>query len=152
MLTKVDTLIPRSRGCTVNQDLPLKGRRLLIVEDEALVALSIQDMLHAMGCLVVGTASNLHRGLAIACNESVVIDGAVLDINLSGEQVYPVAERLKTRGVPFIFSTGYGHAGRAPSFAHVPTLNKPYEAEDLEELLVSVLIRTEARQVRSGFD
>jgi DNA-binding LytR/AlgR family response regulator len=103
--------------------------------------MSIEQMLDSMGCIVVGVASNLHRGLAFACNEAVAIDGAVLDINLSGEHVYPVAERLKTRGVPFVFSTGYSQASRAPSFAHVPTLNKPYEAEELEDLLVSVLIR-----------
>jgi CheY-like chemotaxis protein len=62
-----------------------------------------------------------------------------LDINLGGEQVYPVAVRLQQRGVPFIFSTAYGRDARAPSFAHVPTLNKPYPPEDLEDMLISVL-------------
>ena len=118
----------------------LKGLRLLVVEDEPMAALELQDMLGDCGCEVVGVASNLLKGLAIACNEQVALDGAVLDINLGGEQVYPVAERLKTRGVPFIFSTGYGRAGQAPSFAHIPTLNKPYGPEDLEELLVQVFV------------
>jgi len=119
---------------------PLKGRRLFLVEDEAMVALAIQGMLSALGCEVVAVASSLHRGLAVACNEAVPLDAAVLDINLSGEEVYPVAQRLRTRGVPFIFSTGYGRAGQAPSFADVPTLNKPYEAEDMEDMLVELLI------------
>jgi CheY-like chemotaxis protein len=122
----------------------LKGRRLLVVEDEAMIALTIQDMLETLGCVVVGVASNLHRGLAMACNEQLQLDAAVLDINLSGEQVYPVAERLKARGIPFIFSTGYGRESRAPSFATTPTLNKPYEPEDLEETLVNLLARSQA--------
>ena len=117
----------------------LVGLRLLVVEDEALVAMALEDMLDALGCVVVDVASTLHRGLSIACNETVRLDAAVLDINLGGEQVYPVAERLRTRGVPFVFSTGYGLNGRAPSFAQTPTLNKPYEQEDLEEMLVSIL-------------
>jgi CheY-like chemotaxis protein len=123
----------------MGQILPLQGRRLLVVEDEAMIALTLVDMLDSLGCVVVDVASNLHRGLAIACNETLLLDAAVLDINLGGEQVYPVAERLRTRGVPFMFSTGFGQNGRAPSFAQVPTLNKPYEQEDLEEMLVSVL-------------
>ena len=129
----------------MGQTLPLQGRRLLVVEDEAMIALEIVNMLSALGCVVVDVASSLHRGLAIACNPAVQLDAAVLDINLGGEQVYPVAERLRTRGVPFMFSTGYGQNGRAPSFAHVPTLNKPYEPEDLEEMLVSVLAGSRAR-------
>ncbi len=118
----------------------LKGLRLLVVEDEPMAALELQDMLGDCGCEVVGVASNLLRGLAIACNEQMALDGAVLDINLGGEQVYPVAERLKTRGVPFIFSTGYGKAGRAPSFAHIPTLNKPYGPQELEDTLVLAFV------------
>jgi CheY-like chemotaxis protein len=124
----------------------LKGLRLLVVEDEPLAALELQDMLDACGCQVVGVASNLLKGLAIACNEQQPLDGAVLDINLGGEQVYPVAERLKTRGVPFIFSTGYGRSGRAPSFAHIPTLNKPYGPEELEEMLVTAFVSGPPRQ------
>ena len=129
----------------MGQTLPLQGRRLLVVEDEAMIALEIVNMLSALGCVVVDVASSLHRGLAIACNPAVQLDAAVLDINLGGEQVYPVAERLRTRGVPFMFSTGYGQNGRAPSFANVPTLNKPYEPEDLEEMLVSMLAGSRVR-------
>jgi CheY-like chemotaxis protein len=117
----------------------LAGLRLLVVEDEAMIALMIEDMLGAFGCVVVDVAGTLARGLAIVCNENVAIDGAILDINLGGEQVYPVAERLRLRGVPFIFCTGYGRAGLAPRFAQVPTLAKPYQAEDLEQMLVTVM-------------
>jgi CheY-like chemotaxis protein len=124
----------------MDHNLALQGLRLMVVEDEPMAALEIQDMLDSFGCEIVGVASNVHRGLAIACNDKLALDGAVLDINLGGEQVYPVAERLKSRGVPFIFSTGYGRTGQAPSFAHIPTLNKPYGPDDLEEMLVQVFV------------
>jgi CheY-like chemotaxis protein len=117
----------------------LSGLRLLVVEDEAMIALMIEDMLDSFGCVVVDVAGTLAKGLALADNERLAIDGAILDINLGGEQVYPVAERLRLRGVPFIFCTGYGRAGLAPDFAHVPTLAKPYQPEDLETMLVNVM-------------
>lgn len=118
---------------------PLQGRRLLVVEDEAVIALMIETMLDSMGCVVVDVANSLPRGMAIASNEAVPLDAAVLDINLGGEQVYPVAAQLRDRGVPFIFSTGYGRLSRLPRFADVPTLDKPYEPEALEDLLIQVL-------------
>src|ERR1700757_2183399 len=118
----------------------LNGLRLLVVEDETLVAMMLEVMLDAMGCVVVGVAGTLSRGLALADNESVPLDGAILDVNLGGEKVYPVAARLAEREGPFIFCTGYGLAGLAADFAHVPTLAKPYQARDLEVLLSSVLV------------
>lgn len=118
----------------------LNGLRLLVVEDETLVAMMLELMLDGFGCDVVGVAGTLSRGLALAGNEGLPIDGAILDVNLGGEAVYPVAERLAERGVPFIFCTGYGLAGLAEDFAHVPTLAKPYQADDLQKLLMSVLV------------
>jgi CheY-like chemotaxis protein len=117
----------------------LSGLRLLVVEDETMIALMLEDMLDAFGCVVVDVAGTLSRGLDLAANESLDLDGAILDVNLGGEKVYPVAERLEARGVPFIFCTGYGKAGLAPGFAHIPTLTKPYMREELEVKLVSVL-------------
>ncbi len=128
---------------------PLSGLRLLVVEDEAMIALMIENMLDTLGCVVVDVASTLSQGLAIACNPTLQLDGAILDINLGGEHVYPVAELLRKRNVPFIFSTGYGRPGLATSFAAVPTLAKPYEAEDLEEMLVAVLCKPKGDDVRS---
>lgn len=113
----------------------LNGLRLLVVEDETLVAMMLEVMLDSMGCVVVGVAGTLSKGLALASDEAVPLDGAILDVNLGGETVYPVAERLAARDVPFIFCTGYGLAGLAADFAHVPTLAKPYQAEDLGNLL-----------------
>ncbi|QUD90152.1 response regulator [Phenylobacterium montanum] len=115
----------------------LNGLRLLVVEDEALIALTLEDMLDGFGCVVAGVAGTLKRAVALA--DELAIDGAVLDVNLGGERVYPAAERLKARGVPFVFCTGYGRAGLDQAFAHVPTLDKPYQEEALRGLLLSGL-------------
>lgn len=115
---------------------PLSGLRLLLVEDEAMVAMMVEDMLHDLGCVVVEVAGTVTRGLAAAERE---IDGAVLDVNLGSEAVFPVAEALKARGVPFIFSTGYGTAGIEANYAGVPILAKPYELRTLREQLLRAL-------------
>lgn len=116
----------------------LKGLRLLVVEDEALVAMMLEHMLDNFGCEVAGVAGTLARGLALVDNEALSIDGAILDVNLGGEKVFPVARRLTERGVPFVFCTGYGQVGLPADFAHVPTLAKPYQEEELQSLLCSV--------------
>jgi CheY-like chemotaxis protein len=117
----------------------LDGLRLLVVEDETLVAMMLEVMLDGFGCSVTGVAGTLAKGMALAGNETLTLDGAILDVNLGGEQVYPIAEVLTRRGVPFIFCTGYGLAGLAANFSHVPTLAKPYQEGDLQNLLVSTL-------------
>jgi CheY-like chemotaxis protein len=105
-----------------------------------MIAMMLEDMLDTFGCTVVDIAGTLSRGLDLASNLALGFDGAILDVNLGGETVYPIAERLAARGVPFIFCTGYGLAGLAAKFAHVPTLAKPYLREELERLLVTVLV------------
>jgi DNA-binding response OmpR family regulator len=125
----------------MDQIASLMGLRLLVVEDEAMIALMLEDMLDTFGCVVVDVAGTLSKGIDLAENEALSLDGAILDVNLGGEAVYPVAERLAKRGVPFIFCTGYGIAGLATRFAHVPTLAKPYMREELEAALKSVLGR-----------
>jgi CheY-like chemotaxis protein len=115
----------------------LNGKRLLVVEDEAFVALMLEALLEGFGCDVVGVAGTLSRGLEYAADEDLAIDGAVLDINLGGEKVFPVAQRLVARGVPFIFCTGYGAEGVPGDFAGVPTLAKPYLEETLKTVLES---------------
>jgi len=119
----------------------LNGMRLLVVEDEALVAMMVEDMLTDLGCVVVDVAGTVSRGLTVVGDPSVALDGAVLDVNLGGEKVYPVAEMLAARGVPFIFATGYGIAGIAPAYAHIPALAKPYELRALEDVLTAALGR-----------
>lgn len=118
----------------------LTGLRLLIVEDEAMVAMMIEFMLTDLGCVVVDVAGTVSRGLALAGDEALALDGAILDVNLGGEKVYPVAEALRSRHVPFIFSTGYGIDGITEKFAQEPALAKPYEQKTLEEMLLSALV------------
>ena len=104
-----------------------------------MVALMLEDMLQSFGCVVVDVAGTLSRGMALASNDALTLDGAILDVNLGGERVYPVAESLTRRGVPFIFCTGYGRAGLDAGFAHVPTLAKPYQEGDLQNILAETL-------------
>lgn len=119
----------------------IAGLRLLLVEDEALVAMMLEDQLADLGCVVVGVAANVAEGLAVIEDHAPELDGAVLDINLGGEKVYPVAEELAGRGIPFIFSTGYGRAGIEPDFAQTPMLAKPYGQGALAQMLSDVVGR-----------
>ena len=119
--------------------LALAGSRLLLVEDEAIVAMMIEDQLTDLGCVVVSVVASVSEGLAAIDRKSSALDAAVLDVNLGNEKVYPVAERLKERGIPFIFSTGYGLAGIAPGFAGIPALANPFGSKALEAKLVSAL-------------
>lgn len=115
----------------------LRGLRLLVVEDEALVAMLVEDMLTDLGCVVVGVAGSVAKGLAVVGSEEVSFDGAVLDVNLGGEKVFPVADALAARGVPFVFATGYGAAGVAGRYAKAPVIAKPFGLPDLEAALAA---------------
>jgi CheY-like chemotaxis protein len=113
------------------------GLKILIVEDEGFVALLIEDMLQDLGCEIVASVAGLQEACAVAAAEE--IDLAVLDVNLGGERSFPVAEVLLERGVPFIFSTGYGTAGLPPEFVGKPVLAKPFSAKALEYTLTVAL-------------
>lgn len=117
----------------------LAGLRLLLVEDEAMVAMMVEDILSDLGCVVVDVAGTLSRGLTLARDAELDLDAAILDVNLGGEKVYPVAEVLTARGIPFVFATGYGIAGIAEQYAHVPALAKPYQPRALERMLETAL-------------
>jgi CheY-like chemotaxis protein len=113
------------------------GIKVLIVEDESFVALMIEDMLEELGCEVVASVARLTEACGIA--GTAEIDLAVLDINLGGERSFPVAEILRGRGVPFMFSTGYGAAGLPAELSGSPVLSKPFSANELQEMLSSAL-------------
>jgi CheY-like chemotaxis protein len=117
----------------------LTGARLLIVEDETLVAIMVEDMLSDLGCVVVEVAGSVSRGLALVADSTLALDGAILDVNLGGEKVYPVADALTAKGVPFMFATGYGIGGIAETYSHVPALAKPYDPQVLKTVLSSAL-------------
>lgn len=91
------------------RSLQLKGLRVLVVEDEALVALQLEDMLADLGCAIIGPASRVCQALNLLSGQRV--DAAVLDLNVAGELVYPVADALASRTLPYIFATGYWRRG-----------------------------------------
>ncbi|HZG09783.1 MAG TPA: response regulator [Allosphingosinicella sp.] len=103
--------------------------RVLIVEDEMLVAMNIEDMLLELGHEMAGLASRLAPGLALAGESEA--DAAILDVNLAGEQSFPIADLLAERGIPFLFATGYGVAGIAERFRGRTVLQKPFRLADL---------------------
>ena len=105
--------------------------RILLVEDEAIIAMTAEDMLADIGCTVVGTATTLAEALHMA--EGDGFDLALLDVNLAGEDSGPVADRLKALGRPFLFTTGYGSAGMNTTHVDVPVVMKPYQISQLEE-------------------
>ena len=109
------------------------GLRVLVVEDETAVAMLIEDMLAELGCTVVATASRLSRALRLL--ERVEMDVAVLDVNLAGEEVYPVAETLASRNIPFVFATGYGYGGVREAWRGRPTLEKPFQQRQIRRVL-----------------
>ncbi|MBV9563093.1 MAG: response regulator [Bradyrhizobium sp.] len=120
-------------GKVEKREPSLAGRRVLIVEDEFLVAALIEDILLDNGCEVVAMVSRLDQALEKA--QSLSIDVAIVDVNLNGEHSIPVAETLARRGVPFVLATGYGASGLPKSFPRAPVLPKPFQQKDLERAI-----------------
>jgi CheY-like chemotaxis protein len=116
----------------------LVGRRILVVEDEMMIAMLVEDMLTELGCLVVGPAHALDVALDLARTEPR-IDAALLDVNLGGQPVFAVADALREKGVPTIFSTGYGDAALREADRGAPVLQKPFRAHDLAKALNDAL-------------
>lgn len=114
-------------------------RRVLVVEDEYLVAMLVEEMLEGLGYEVAQVAATLEAALTAAQNSA--IDVAVLDVNLSGKHSGPVAEALAARGIPFAFATGYGAAGLEGRYADAPTLQKPFYEDDLKRVLAALIER-----------
>ena len=129
----------------------LCGRRILVVEDEALVALLLEDMLAEDDAVVVGPAANVEAALALI--ETEAFDAAVLDVNLDGQMSYPVADALLARAIPFVFSTGYASNRLQEGYREFPALQKPYHATELRRALADVIAGTWAgagRGLRDG--
>jgi CheY-like chemotaxis protein len=121
----------------------LKGLHVLLVEDEALVAMMLENMLDDLGCTVVGPAGRLDEAQDLLDKEE--IDAAILDINLAGEKVFPVADRLESNDVPFVFATGYGEAGLDQRHKAHKVLQKPYSLADLRQALLQEVMRAAGR-------
>lgn len=115
----------------------LSNRKVLVVEDEMMIAMLIEDMLDEFGCKLVGPATNVPRALELIGKEQVEV--AVLDLNLDGKDTYAIADALRQKNVPFIFATGYGSTGMRPEYGDRPVLQKPFQAKDLETALAEAL-------------
>jgi CheY-like chemotaxis protein len=108
-------------------------RRVLLVEDEAMIAMLVEDMLEDLGHELVTVASRLDAALAAA--KTGAIDVAILDLNLGGVLTYPVADALAERGIPFVFATGYGSSGLKDAYADRPALQKPFVQQALGDAI-----------------
>ncbi|MGD9508116.1 MAG: response regulator [Geminicoccaceae bacterium] len=103
----------------------LTGTRILLVEDETLVALDLESMLADAGCEVIGPVPSV--AAAVAKLDCQAVDGALLDVNLGKETVYPLADRLRQRGVPYVFLTGYGSETLPDIHRDRPLVLKPFD-------------------------
>jgi len=112
-------------------------KRILIVEDEMLVAMLIEDTIADLGHEVVGPAMRLEAALETAAKDD--FDFAILDINLAGKTSFPVADCLAERGIPFMFASGYGKAGLDERHRDAPIVQKPFAATQLEEMIKRLL-------------
>jgi CheY-like chemotaxis protein len=115
----------------------LDGLSVLVVEDEAIISFLLEDMLGELGAAQVRHAGSV--GSALALLDEKLPDLAVLDVNLRGERVYPVAEKLDAAGVLFLFTTGYGRSGIEPKWFAKTVLQKPFSIDTIEHALASVL-------------
>lgn len=109
-----------------------------MVEDEPLLAMLLEDVLSEHGAAVVGPAFNLAQGLTLASDAD--IDGAILDINLGGQESYPIADILHARAIPFLFATAYAHEGN-PYADRAPLLLKPYHLRAVLDAVEAIVAR-----------
>lgn len=128
------------------QNGDVTGCRVLVVEDETLIAVLIEEILAEMGCEIVGPIGKLETALRTAKDGG--FDIAILDVTIRGGKVYPVAEELIARGVPFILASGYGDWALPPTLREKRRLTKPFTPAELEEqvrLLFSEAVRSRER-------
>ena len=115
----------------------LEGVRVLVVEDEYLVAALIEQILESAGCVVMGPVARVPEALDAVDHDDC--DAAVLDVNLAGELINPVADALSERDVPFMFVTGYGASALPKEYAERPHIGKPFRMAELLGMLSTIL-------------
>ena len=113
--------------------------RVLVVEDEYLIRMLLEDMLGELGYTVAAEAARIEEALEAAKNAD--FDIAILDVNLNGQPISPVADALVARGMPFVFATGYGERGLPEPYRDRPTLKKPFQMDGLKQMLQTALDR-----------
>lgn len=118
-------------------DLSLAGTRVFIVEDEALILFTLQDMLAELGCEVVASALRIDD--ALVKGGALAFDVAILDVNVAGQRIDPVADLLASRGVPFVFTTGYDRTSLPQAHRQRTLIAKPYRTVELQVALDAAL-------------
>ena len=109
------------------------ARKVLVVDDEALIAALLEDMLVELSCDTIGPALTLDQGLALARESEM--DAAILDLSLNGQPVFPIAEVLAERKIPFVFASGYAEIDRGGRFGDIEVVQKPFRLADLAAAL-----------------
>lgn len=109
------------------------GKRVLVVEDEILVGMLLEDMLNELGHEHIQVVPRLNEAVQAASDREFAF--AILDVNIDGDEIFPVADILKEKGTPFIFATGYGTRGLPDHYRDRPTLQKPFSMKDLKRVL-----------------
>jgi CheY-like chemotaxis protein len=127
----------------------LASRRVLVVEDEYFLADDMAQVLAGLGAEVLGPVSTREQALALLSSDER-IDLAVLDINLRGQTVFPVADALTDRGIPFVFSTGYSQASLPPAYQEVPLWEKPFNPYELAKVLAGLTYGPKPARPRLG--
>lgn len=154
LIAPADTELTGFSGTTAEPGaaLPsdLAGARVLVVEDEVLIALDLHDRLAALGADVIGPVGRLDDALALA--EATGIDIALLDVNIGGGSIFPVADRLAERGIPFAFLTGYNvHSAFPERFRNAAVLHKPFSESAIAEMLGTLVQRSRLDGRRAEF-
>jgi CheY-like chemotaxis protein len=116
---------------------PLPGGSVFLVEDEVMIRMMVADMLEELGYRVAAEAGEINEAIRLA--GSTEFDIAILDVNVNGKVISPVAEVIQARNRPFVFATGYGAQGLPEEFRNRPTLQKPFQMETLAQVLSSTL-------------
>lgn len=137
-----------TQGGTDACGVALTGLSILVVEDEAIVSMLVESMLEDLGCDDVWYASNVTEALDLLGQRTP--DAAILDVNLAGEQAYPIARKLAAAQVPFVFATGYGASGLRGEWTDRPVIQKPFQRDALAAALASVL--QDGRRIGNGAD
>ena len=122
----------------------IADRRILVVEDEMLIVLMIEDVIKENGGEVVGPAATLEKALKLTKEEE--FDAAILDVTIRGGKVFPVAEQLAERGIPFAFASGYGDWALPGEMQNMPRLLKPFTATVLKDQIGALCEEAKSRQ------
>ena len=112
-------------------------KNILVVEDEIMIRMLLEDMLDDLGYTIAGAVGRIDDAIKLA--RTGEFDMAILDVNLNGQTVSPVAEILEERGLPFVFATGYGETGGAPGGFDAPIIRKPYDVTQVAAAVAELL-------------